>query len=193
MKLKGEIQCSPYELPSGKKIPVKFKYNLEWTKEMANANQSSFDPNVFLNQELSGANETKFTPVPEAEYAGYIDDLAMDKYDDPQRGEVPILILTYALLDDDGKLKALLGLEKPTVQDRLFLDVNPDGSIAFGPNKNVRLGRVREAVGQNDPKKKWNFNMLRGAGPVLLKIVHTYDKKTGEGPYSRIDRIVKKP
>ena len=151
-----------------------------------NASTSSFDPNVFLNQELSGSSETKYTPIPEGEYKGYIDDLTMDSYED-----TPILVVTYALLDDDGKLKTLLGLEKPTLQDRLFLDINPDGSIAFGPNKNVRLGRVREAVGQNDPKKKWQFNMLRGAGPVLLKVAHQYHKTTGEGPYARVDRIVK--
>lgn len=151
-----------------------------------NAQSSTFDPNTFLNQELSGANEVKYTPVPEGEYKAYIDDLGTDSYKD-----APILIITYALLDDDGKLKNLLGLEKPTLQDRIFLDVNEDNSIAFGPNKNVRLGRVREAVGQNDPKKKWNFNMLRGAGPVLLRISHTYDKTTGEGPYSRVERVVK--
>lgn len=147
---------------------------------------SSFDPNVFLSQELSGANETKFTPIPEGEYKGYIDDLGMDEYE----GQ-PILIVTYALMDNDGKLGQLLNSDKPTVQDRLFLDMDAAGNIAFGPNKNIKLGALREAVGQNDPKKKWNFNMLRGAGPVLMKISHTYKKSTGEGPYSRIDRVVK--
>lgn len=151
---------------------------------------SNFDPNVFLNQELSGSNETKFTPIPEGDEKAWIDDLGMDSYDDPVRGNVPILIITYALTDDTGKLKELLQMDKPTVQDRLFLDLNPDGTIAFGPNKNVKLGRVREAVGQNDPKKKWQFNMLRGAGPVLLKIDHTYNKQN-EGPFAHVARIVK--
>lgn len=153
---------------------------------------TQFDPNVFLNQELAGANEVKYTPIPEGDHRAFIDDLDMDSYDDPKTGQTtPILVITYALLDEDGKLKSMLGLEKPTVQDRLFLDQNADGSIAFGPNKNVRLGRVREAVGQNDPKKRWQFNQLRGAGPVLLKISHNFSKTTGEGPFARIDRVVK--
>lgn len=147
---------------------------------------SSFDPNVFLNQEVAGANETKFTPVPEGEYKAYIDDLGMDEFE----GQ-PILVVTYAILDQDDKLKKLLGLEKPTVVDRVFLDTNDDGSIAFGPNKNIRLGAMREAVGQNDPKKKWNFNMLRGMGPVLLKIAHRFHKVTGEGPFANVNRVVK--
>lgn len=147
---------------------------------------SVFDKDTFLSTEVKGANEVKYTPIPIGEYQGFIDDLDTESYED-----TPILVITYALLDNDGKLKETLGLEKPTVQDRIFLDTNKDGSIAFGPNKNVRLGRTREAVGQNDPKKAWNFNMLRGGGPVMLKVSHRFNKQTGEGPYANIDRVVK--
>lgn len=145
---------------------------------------STFDPNVFLNQEIKGANEVKFTPVPIGEYSGYIDDIAMDEYD----GQ-PILIVTYALISE--ALKKELGLEKPTVQDRVFLDVDEAGALAFGINKNVRLGRIREAVGQNAQGKKWNMNMLRGAGPVMLMVEHRFNKTTGEGPYANVTRIAK--
>lgn len=144
---------------------------------------SAFDPDTFLNQEVTGANEVKYTPVPIGEYTAFIDDLTMDSYE-----EQPILVLHYAILSEE--LKAKLGLEKPTVQDRIFLDMNEDGSIAFGPNKNVRLGRVREAVDQNNPKKKWNFNMLRGAGPVAIMVDHKFNK-AGEGPFANVTRIAK--
>lgn len=145
---------------------------------------SVFDKDTFLNQEVKGANEVKYTPVPMGEYKGYIDELDTDAYE-----ETPILIITYALMDEE--LKKSLALDKPTVQDRIFLDVEKDGSLSFGPNKNVRLGRTREAVGQNDPKAKWNFNMLRGQGPVLLKVSHRFNKQTGEGPFAQIDRVTK--
>lgn len=148
------------------------------------ANQSStFDPDTFLNQQVMGSNEVKYTPVPIGEYEAFIDDLTMDSYEDS-----PILIIHYAIPSEE--LKAKLGLEKPTVQDRIFLDMNPDGSIAFGPNKNVKLGRTREAAGQNDPKKKWNFNMLRGVGPLKIMVDHNFNKK-GEGPFANITRIAK--
>lgn len=152
---------------------------------MANNAQttSAFDPDTFLNQEVTGSNDVKYTPVPIGEYKAFIDDLGMDSYNDQ-----PILVLSYALLDDN--LKEKLGLEKPTVQDRIFLDMNEDGSIAFGPNKNIRLGRVREAVDQNNPKKKWNFNMLRGAGPVAIMVDHKFNK-AGEGPFANVTRIAK--
>lgn len=145
---------------------------------------STFDPDVFLSGEISGSNEVKYTPVPIGEYQAFIGDIAMDSWENQ-----PILVLTYNLIDD--ALKAQLGLEQPTVQDRLFLDLDDAGNIAFGPNKNVKLGRTREAVGQNDPKKKWSPNMLRGAGPVMIKVDHGYKKSTGEGPFANITRVAK--
>lgn len=151
--------------------------------ETSGGTTSAFDPDMFLNQEVTGANEVKYTPVPIGEYSAYCDDLSMDSYED-----TPILIVHWAILSDE--LKEKLGLEKPTVQDRIFLDLNEDGSLAFGPNKNVKLGRTREAVGQNDPSKTWNFNMLRGAGPVLIMVEHNYNKK-GEGPFANISRIAR--
>jgi len=142
---------------------------------------SSFDPNVFLAQEVKGANEIKFTPIPKGEYKAFIDDIDMDEYEGS-----PILVINYAIMDDT--LKATLGLEKPTQQDRIFLDME-NGQLAFGVNKNVRLGRTREAVGQNNGKA-WQFNQLRGAGPVKLLIDHKPGKNAGE-VFSYVARVAK--
>lgn len=149
---------------------------------------SVFDKDAFLNTTVTGANETKFTPVPIGDYKAFIDDIAADSYESEGR-TTPILVVTYAILDE--KVKKELGMDKVTVQDRMFLDVETNGALSFGINKNVRLGKLREAVGQNDPKKAWNPNMLRGAGPINIKVSHRYNKQTGEGPYAQIDRVAK--
>lgn len=145
---------------------------------------NTFDADTFLAGEIAGSNEVKYTPVPIGEYQAFISDVGVDTYEDQ-----PILVVTYDVLDD--ALKAQLGMDKITVQDRIFLDVDENGQIAFGPNKNVKLGRTREAVNQNDPKKKWSPNALRGAGPVVIKVDHHFNKSTGEGPYARITRVAK--
>ena len=146
---------------------------------------STFDPDVFLSQEVTGANETKFTPPPVGEYTGFVDELAMSDY----QGQ-PILQVTYKLLDDTGKLAELMSTDTPTVRDSIFLDVDESGRVLFGPNKNIKLGKLREAAKQNDPKMKWNFNMLRGVGPVKIMVDHGYNKQ-GEGPFARVTRVVK--
>jgi len=149
---------------------------------------SVFDKDTFLNTSVSGALDSEYTPIPEDDYKAFIDTLDMGEYKDPERGNVPVLIITYALIEVDH-LKEELGIVKPTVQDRLFLDVE-NGALSFGPNKNVKLGQVREAVNQNDAKKAWNMNMLRGAGPVVLKVTHRFNK-AGEGPFSNVARIAR--
>ena len=71
------------------------------------------------------------------------------------------------------------------------LDVSDDGGIATGKNKNIELGRVRKAVGQN-ADGPWNITQLRGAGPVLVKVVHREgDRKDGsKWKRAEVDQVV---
>ncbi len=147
---------------------------------------STFDPNVFLSQDVKGASETKYTPVPEGEYDAFVNDIGADEYEGQR-----ILVITWAIMDEG--VKKALGLEQPTLQDRIFLDYE-NGVLAFGVNKNVKLGRLREALGQNDGKKTWNFNMLRGAGPVRLMVAHVPGKgENASEKFPRITRYAKAP
>lgn len=143
---------------------------------------SSFDPNNFLSQEIKGANETKYIPFPKGEFTGYIDDIGMDEYD-----KQPILVVTLATPDERAKKE--MGTDKPTLTDRIFIDME-NGALSFGPNKNVKLGRLREALGQNGANAKWTFNLLRGAGPVKFMVDHVPGKEAGE-VYARITRYAK--
>lgn len=146
---------------------------------------STFNPDTFLTQEVKGANEVKYTPFPKGEFVGYVDDIGMDEYD-----KQPVLVVTFASADENAK--KIMGMEKPTIQDRIFIDME-NGVIAFGTNKNVKLGRLREALGQNNPNKPWNFNLLRGAGPVKFMVDHVPGNKpdTATEMFARITRYAK--
>ncbi len=147
---------------------------------------STFDPNVFLSQEVKGASETKYTPVPEGEYDAYVDSIGADEYEGQR-----ILIVNWAIMDEG--VKKALGLEKPTIQDRIFLEYE-NGVLAFGTNKNVKLGRLREAAGLNDAKKTFNFNMLNGVGPVRLMVAHVPGKgENASEKFPRVTRYAKAP
>lgn len=151
---------------------------------------SVFDKDTFLNQSVQGKSETDFTPVPINEYKGcYIDDIDIKMIEDKEtHEEEPMLNIHWAFTDE--ALKSMLGMEKVVVKDSVFLDLDENGSIAFGINKNVKLGRIRDAAGQNDPKKPWNLNMLRGAGPFTLKVDHRW-AKNGDGPFAEIKRVAR--
>lgn len=161
------------------------RHNQKETKTM-----SVFDKDTFLAQQTTGSNETKFTPVPMSEYKNnYIDDIDFDTWKNDKGADQPVVIFHVAITDE--AVKKELGLDKPVVQDRVFVDVEADGSLSMGKNKNIRIGQYREACGQNDAKKPWNFMMLKGAGPFTVKVGHRFNKTTGEGPFAQIDRVTK--
>tara|TARA_Y100000310_G_scaffold344774_1_gene459393 strand:- start:2029 stop:2472 length:444 start_codon:yes stop_codon:yes gene_type:complete len=143
---------------------------------------TQFDPDVFLNTEIEGAMETKFTPVPAGEHEAFIDDIAMREVND-----TPVLRVTWKVPNE--ALAAELGVDDIQVNDDLFLDIEADGRLMFGPNKNIKLGRLREALGQNKPGETWGFSQLRGAGPTKLIVSHNYSK-SGEGPFARVDKYL---
>lgn len=152
---------------------------------------SAFDVAAFENQIVEGANETKTTPVPEGDYNATID-TARVKSIAITRGEragqeVPVLEVNYHLHDDTGELNKLLNRDKVTVRQDIWLDVNEHGSLAFGPNLNVQLGRLREAVGLNQPGRPFTFKMLEGQGPLVISVSH--DTRENGDVYNRVQNV----
>jgi hypothetical protein len=69
----------------------------------------------------------------------------------------------------------------------MFVELDESGRIATSGDKNWRLGQVKEAVGQAD-QIPWHVNMLQGAGPVRVRVVHsTYNNNTS----AQVDRVTK--
>ena len=145
--------------------------------------ESTFDPQTFLNVEVEGEMEVRYTPVPEGDYISTIDEIAVREV---QGGSI-VLDVTHLIHDE--ALAEKMGMDRLTVRQGIFLDIEPDGRIALGPNKNVRLGRLREAVGQNAPGP-WNFQMLKGAGPLKIAVSISPDKEDETIKYNRVDRTL---
>jgi len=141
----------------------------------------SFDPELFMSTSVDAEMATKYDPVPEGEYTGVIKSVAIRN---PKENMV-ILDVTWDI--DDPALAERLGRESVTVRQSVFLDISDSGGIAVGPNKNVGLGRLREAVGQNNPGP-WSPAMLEGAGPARITVEHRID---GENTYDGVKRVAK--
>lgn len=141
---------------------------------------STFNPEAFEQTVVEQASETDFTPTPKGEYTAYVDDYSWREVND-----IPVCAAKLKIIDE--KLKELLGQDDPWISYDMFIELEPNGTLAFGPNKNVALGRLREALGQNRAGEPWTFSMLRGAGPV--KITVEPDKKQPE-KYSRVAKVV---
>lgn len=113
-----------------------------------------FDEEQFLSAPTEGEMSTSFIPVPEGEWPGRIEKVSVRT---PK--ESTILDVYWAV--DDESVRETTGMENPTVRQSIFLDLTDDGNLDAGKGKNIQLGRLREAVGQNGPEP-WAPSMLVG-------------------------------
>lgn len=143
---------------------------------------STFDPAAFKATVVEGQFETHTTPLPEDTYIAAIGETAIRaiKIDN----EVSILCDVPFNVDDEA-LAERLGLNRLQVTQGFFLDLDKKGNLEFGPNKNIRLGKLRDALGQNSDKA-WNFGMLDGAGPLKIKVIKKPDKDDSSIEYNRV-------
>ncbi len=144
---------------------------------------STFDPDTFLSTSIEGALSTRIDPLPSDDYTATIDSIGQPR----QVGESVVVDVVYIVHDEE--LASNMGLERLIVRQGLFLDVDASGGIAQGPNKNVQLGRLRAAVGQNGPEA-WNFSMLQGAGPLRITVGQNPDKHDPSIIYNRVNKTM---
>jgi hypothetical protein len=143
-----------------------------------------FNPELFLNQTISESNSTELLPVPEGEYVAVSDPVNAESFKSydiktgdraGQKGHS--LNIQWNINDESGQLKELLG-RKPTARQNIMLDIKSDGNLEFGKGRNVELGRLREALGQNGNGQPWAFSRL-GSQVAKIKVKHTLDQGTG--------------
>ena len=134
---------------------------------------STFNPDTFLNTEVSSANATAYVPVAEGEFTGSIKKIAPRVLND---GRV-VLDVTWAV--DDETTRQETGMAEPTVRQTIWLDLNESGSLDFGKGRNVGRGPRRGAPRQNESGKPWQPGMMIG-GVAKIKVTHSIDKRDNE-------------
>jgi hypothetical protein len=138
----------------------------------------SFNLDEFMNAAVDAPMATSYPVHPEGEFPFMLDA-------DPKMLEVKHMsgvsaktgnpydfhqMELVALAQDDG-VKAKMGRDKVAVRLRLNLDFDGNGRLAVGEGKNVILGQLRDALGQNVPG--WTPKQLLGAGPFIGRVKHS--------------------
>lgn len=137
-----------------------------------------FDADSFLNASIQGSNSTKTIPVPMGEYTGVIEKIEPRQWQSKDGTKTGISLDVQWLIEDQG-VKEFLGRDTVTCKQGIMLDTTPEGGLDMAPGKNVGLGRLREAVGQNDPSKPFSFHNLPGQmAKVVVKHRTTDDGDT---------------
>lgn len=146
---------------------------------------STFDADLFLHTTHEEANETAFLPIPEGEYEALVDNIKVGPLKD-----WTVLKIQWDILSEE--LRVEFDQPKVIASQSVFLDLDDNGLLKFGPNANVQLGRLREALGQNTGQP-WSLNDLKGAGPAYIRIIHTPNEKTPDSPHANVNGVASSP
>lgn len=141
-----------------------------------------FDINNLMNTMLEDANSTVATPVPEGEYVATVKEVT-GRVVTAQGRETPILRVRWEIDSED--VAAVTGRKVNVVPQDLWLDMTPRGSLDMGPGMNVALGRLREALGQNESGKPWGFGAMVGQ---VARILVTH-RTTDQGPFADVKTV----
>ncbi len=159
-----------------------------------------FNKELFLAQEITESLDVARTLFPQGECVGQrIEEITIhepktytDKDTNEEKEGSPQLELKILVREDHAeRIRNELGYaaDRPVYFTyRFYLDLDESGLLASGPNKNIPLGQVRAAVGQNEAGVPWSFSNLRGAGPIAFVVRHEKWEKNGkEGTSERVN------
>lgn len=147
-------------------------------------NAQAFNPEMFLNITTNEANSTELLQVPPGVYTAVTQGIGPDSFK-----RFPIksgeragqdfyrLDVVWSINDDNGQLREYLGRE-PKVTQGIGLDITRDGTLEMGKGKNVGLGQLREALGQNKAGQPWAMSQL-GGQVAKIEVKHRLDAATG--------------
>lgn len=146
---------------------------------------SDFNPDAFMAQTVDQPFATERTLCPPGEYRMAVDDFTSEAItitefeyrrgpNTGKKGKMVKFNCPIIVLDD--KVASKLGVDKVVIRQQFILDVDENNQLVFGTNKNIGLGQLRDAVGQNQPGP-WGIPNLRNSKPFVGKVIHREYKR----------------
>ena len=150
----------------------------------------SIDLEALVNAPVTEKLDTTFEVTPAGEYTATIGDRTpvtewFHSVTLKDGREAPQCNIVFVINDAD--LAKSLGRREATTRLTLWLDVEA-GRIDTGRGKNIGLGQLRRALGQEDDRE-WTFGKLPGAGPIKI-LTEVQEGKNG-AKYSNVVRVGK--
>lgn len=143
---------------------------------------SDFNPDNFLHQTTREELSTKRVVLPEGDYTGVVEKVEAGA---TPKG-TPYLELTWAI--EHPELESEIGRTKSIARQTIWLDLTASGDLDTGKGRNVGLGRLREAIGQNKSGEAWAPSMIEGAA-ATVKIKHRADKNDAELKFEEVKAV----
>lgn len=140
------------------------------------------DVQEMINQANSEVPSDQRVITPEGEYAMYVKP-GSTKIIEGESDKGPWKKYTSLAIVDDAEVRAATNLEQPTARIQFFLDVNENGTLVVGTNRNTQLGRLLTATGNN--KQGWSYASIEGV-TFRGKVTHVQDRTDSERQHPEV-------
>lgn len=127
-----------------------------------------FDVDSLLTAEVSGEMSTVTPTLEPGDYEAYIAGVDVKSFqirEGDNAGETRYILKVKWQVMDQPEWEEKYGY-KPTVIQDIWLDFNENG-LDRAEGKNTKLGKVRQAVGQNVPGEPWAPGNLVGGSAMV--------------------------
>jgi hypothetical protein len=148
----------------------------------------SFDADSFMNFTTTDAGSTKVRPCPIGDWLAMVEDIKF-RSGTSDDGKAWVSMDVFWSIQDEAP-KQELGRDKVTVKQGIFIDLTDSGLMDMGPDKNVKLNRLREAVGQNVQGQPWAPSMLKGQ-LARIKVTHRPDERSPGDFFADVGAVAK--
>lgn len=143
----------------------------------------SFDPEAFKHVTFEEPLDTEIVPPDEGVYNAKVYNWDLRGGTSEKGNDWAMLQITWELEDQDGSQAQKTGRDTVTARQSLFLDLTDDGKMDTSKGQNVRLGRLREALGLND--RPFSFDMLMGQ-QAKVNVRH---RETDNGTFPEVNNV----
>lgn len=137
---------------------------------------AKFNADSFLNQTVEAKLDTRRIPHPEGDWdEGQITKIEFKDGSNKETGKVWVR-MSCTVQNTDPQVKddmKLTGDQMPQVRWEEFLDITEEGSLDVSDGKNIKLGKLRQACGQNNDDE-WSINDLKGA-TLGFRVKHQFN------------------
>ena len=138
-----------------------------------------FNPENFLDDEVGGPMSTERELIPADTYRNcYVKDVKVQEgiIGKGERAGKPWARLNLVWVIDDQALRDKLNRAEVTITQGLMLDLDDNDRLDTRKGRNVRLGRVRKALGLNEGSIKFKEFIGKTA---TLQIAHGVNSQDG--------------
>lgn len=150
-------------------------------------NPSAFSPDIFLQTNYQETTSTVASLLPKDTYVGIIKDLVPRQVQGTKDTTKWYLFMDFNVeIGTPAALKEELGRDISKIRHSVGVElIEGSNAIDMGKGKNVQLGRIRDAAGQNVSGQAWAPGMLNGA---MVKVDVTQEP-SDKDPLIKYNRI----